>query len=58
MKQFLAKSLLTDEAGDCGKGVIAVVSRIHSFFEHHSLGENDVYLHDRCTGQNKNNCMM
>ena len=53
MKQFLAKSLLTDEAGDCGKGVIAVVSQIHSFFEHHSLGENDVYLHDRCTGKIK-----
>ena len=52
-------NFLTDEAGDCGKGANAVVSWIHYFFEHHSLGEKDVYLHaDNCTGQNKNNCMM
>lgn len=36
-----------------------VVSQLHYFFEHHGLGETEVYLHaDNCTGQNKNNCMM
>ena len=49
-------NFLTDEAGDCGKGANAVVSRLHYFFHHHGLGEKDVYLH--CTGQNKNNCMI
>ena len=52
-------NFLTDEAGDCGKGANAVVSRIHYFFDHHGFGERDVYLHaDNCTGQNKNNCMV
>ena len=52
-------NFLTDEAGDCGKGANAVVSRLHYFFDHHGLGEKDVYLHaDNCTGQNKNNCMV
>lgn len=52
-------NFLTDEAGDCGKGANAVVSRIHFFFENHGFGETDVYLHaDNCTGQNKNNCML
>ena len=52
-------NFLTDEAGDCGKGANAVVSRIHYFFDHHGFGEKDVYLHaDNCTGQNKNSCMM
>ena len=52
-------NFLTDEAGDCGKGANAVVSRIHYFFDHHGFGEKDVYLHaDTCTGQNKNSCMM
>ena len=52
-------NFLTDEAGDCGKGANAVVSRIHYFFEEHGFGEKTVYLHaDNCTGQNKNNCMM
>lgn len=37
-------NFLTDEAGDCGKGANAVISRIH-FFQHHGLGEMDVYLH-------------
>ena len=47
---------LTDEAGDCGKGVNAVVSRLHYFFENQ---EKEVHLHaDNCTSQNKNNCMM
>ena len=52
-------NFLTDEAGDCGKGANAVVSRIHFFFDTHSFGEKDVFLHaDNCTGQNKNNCMI
>ena len=32
-------NFLTDEAGDCGKGANAVVSRLHYFFDHHGLGE-------------------
>ena len=52
-------NFLTDEAGECGKGANAVVSRLHYFFDHHGLGEKDVYLHaDNCTGQNKNSCMI
>ena len=43
---------LTYEAGDSGKGVNAVVSLFHYFFD-------NVYLHaDSCTRQNKNNCMI
>lgn len=49
-------NFLTDEAGDCGKGANAVISRLHYFFENYGLGETDVYLHaDNCTGQNRNN---
>ena len=49
----------TDEAGDCGKGANAVVSRLDYFFLHHGFGERDVYLHaDNCTSLNKNNCRM
>ena len=52
-------NFLTDEAGDCGKGANAVVSRLHYFFENHGLGEREVHLHaDNCCGQNKNNYMM
>ena len=52
-------NFLTDEAGDCGKGANAVISRLHYFFDHHSLGEKEVYLTaDNCTGQNKNNAML
>ena len=52
-------NFLTDEAGDCGKGANAVVSRLHYFFENHGLGEKEVHLHaDNCCGQNKNNCMI
>ena len=50
---------LTDEAADCGKGANSIVSRLHHFFEHHGLGEKNVYLHaDNCKGQNKNNIRM
>ena len=52
-------NFLTDEAGDCGKGANAVVSRIHFFFDTHGFGEKEVFLHaDNCTGRNKNNCMI
>ena len=52
-------NFLTDEAGECGKGANAVISRVHYLFEHHGFGEKNVYLHaDNCTGQNKNNCMI
>ena len=52
-------NFLTDEVGECGKGANAVISRLHYFFGHLSLGERVVYLHaDNCTGQNKNNSMI
>ena len=35
---------MTDEAGDCGKGANAMISRLHYFFDHHSLGKKEVYL--------------
>ena len=51
-------NFLCDEAGDCGKGANTVISQLCYFFEHHGLGEKEVFLHtDNCTGQNKNNCM-
>ena len=47
---------LIDEASDIGKGGNTVVSLLHHFFRHHSLGESRVKLHaDNCVGQNKNN---
>ena len=52
-------NFLTDEAGDCGKGANAVISRLHYFFDNLSLRERVALLHaDNCTGQNKNNAMM
>ncbi len=52
-------NFLTDEAGSCGKGSNAVVSQLHYFFEHHGLGETEVFLHaDNCSGQNKNSTMI
>ena len=42
-----------------GKGANAVISRLHYYFEHYGLGEEEVFLHaDNCAGQNKNNVMM
>ena len=50
---------LTDEARDCGKGANIVVSQLDHFFNNHSLGESEVFLHaDNCCGQNKNNTMI
>ena len=52
-------NFLSDEAGDCGKGANIVISQLHYFFEHHGMGEMEVFLHaDNCTGQNKNNTML
>ena len=52
-------NFLTDEYGEVGKGENAVISRLHYFFDVHSLGETGVFLHtDNCTGQNKNNVMI
>ena len=52
-------NFLTDEAADCGKGSNVVISQLHYFFQHHGLGEKEVFLHcDNCTGQNKNSFMI
>ena len=52
-------NFLIDESVDVGKGANAVVSMLHYFFEHHSLGEEHVHLHaDNCVGQNKNNIVV
>ena len=52
-------NFLTDEAADGGKGANAVISRLHYYFEHHGLGEDEAFLHaDNCVGQNKNNAVM
>ena len=52
-------NFLCDEADDCGKGANTVVSQLDYFFQHHALGEQEVFLHaDNCTGQNKNSCML
>ena len=50
----LQVNFLTDEAADGGKGANAVVSRIHYYFEHYGLGEEEAFLHaDNCAGQKK-----
>ena len=52
-------NFLTDEAADGGKGANAVISRLHYYFEHCGLGEDEAFLHaDNCVGQNKNNAVM
>ena len=52
-------NFLIDESFDCGKGANVVISMLHYFFDHHGLGEKEVYLHaDNCTGQNKNSAVM
>ena len=50
---------LIDEAHSSGKGANAVISYLHDYLKHHSLGEKELHLHaDNCAGQNKNNFMV
>ena len=50
---------LIDECMVASKGANTVISLLHHFLEHHSLGEQSVHLHaDNCSGQNKNNFMV
>ena len=50
---------LINEEFDTGKGANTVVSMLHHFLEHHTLGEEEVELHaDNCVGQNKNNMVI
>ena len=56
---FRCTNFITDESRETGKGAIALVSRLHYFFENHGLGEEDIYLHaDNCASQNKNNLIV
>ena len=48
---------LIDEASDTGKGANTVISFVHHFLAHHSMGGGGGHLHlhaDNCAGQNKN----
>ncbi|XP_065884511.1 uncharacterized protein [Dysidea avara] len=50
---------LIDEASNVGKGGNIIISMLHHFLAHHSLGETSVHFHaDNCTGQNKNRYLM
>ena len=47
---------LLDEGVVASKGANTVISLLHHFLDHHTLGEKSVHLHaDNCSGQNKNN---
>ena len=50
---------MIDEAVNTGKGANSIISMLHHYMEHHSLGESDLTLHaDNCSGQNKNRYVM
>ena len=50
---------LIDEAFYTGKGANTVISLLHHYLCHHSLGETQLHLHaDNCVGQNKNNYLL
>ena len=50
---------MIDEAVNTGKGANSIISMLHHYLEHHSLGESDLTLHaDNCSGQNKNRYVM
>ena len=50
---------LIDEAFNTGKGANTLISLLHHFLGHHSLGEVELKLHaDNCSGQNKNNIVV
>ena len=59
IKSFSQVNYLIDKAVNTGKGANSIISTLHHFFEHHSLGESDITLHaDNCSGKNKNRYMM
>ena len=42
-----------------GKGANSVVSMVHNYLSHYTLGESVLYIHaNNCVGQNKNNIVM
>ena len=50
---------LIDESQYIGKGGNMVISLLHNYLSHHSLGERHLHLNaDNCTGQNKNNYLL
>ena len=50
---------MIDEAVNTGKGANSIISMLHHYLEHHSLGEADLTLYaDNCSGQNKNRYVM
>lgn len=50
---------LIDECVYSGKGANTIVSLIHYYLTHHTLGERHLHLHaDNCVGQNKNNTLL
>ena len=50
---------LIDEASYIGKKANTVISLLHNFLAHNSLGARNLHLHaDNCSGQNKNNHMI
>ena len=51
---------LIDEAHCIGKGANTVISLVHHYLIHHSLGEQHLHLHvdNYCVGQNKNNYLI
>ena len=56
---FPQVNYLIDEAVNTGKGANSIISMLHYYLEHHSLGEADLTLHaDNCSGQNKNRYVM
>ena len=56
---FPQVNCLIDEAVNTGKGANSIISMLHDYLEHHSLGESDLTLHaDNCSGQSKNRYVM
>lgn len=50
---------IPQQAFNTGKGANTVISLLHHFLGHHSLGEVEHKLHvDNCSGQNKNNMVV
>ena len=52
-------NILIDESHNTGKGANTVVSYLHFYLDHYSIGETELLLHaDNCAGQNKNSVMI